>query len=227
MPKAGSPRVAINGFGRIGRTVFRLLCQRDDIRSSRSTTSPPTRRSPTSCASTPCTAATRARSVLKGDTMTRGRRRGPLLEQRDPAKLPWGELGVDIVVEATGRFRKREECARHLEAGAKRVILTVPAKDEIDATIVVGVNDRDLRPEHRIVSNASCTTNCLAPVAKVLHEAFGIEEGLHHDRARLHQRPAPGRRAPQATSAAPAPPPRTSSRRPRARRARWARCCRR
>ena len=84
---------------------------------------------------------------------------------------------MDIVVEATGRFRRREEGARHLTAGARRVILTVPAKDEIDATIVVGVNDGQLRPEHRIVSNASCTTNCLAPVAKVLHDSFGIVKG--------------------------------------------------
>jgi len=101
-----------------------------------------------------------------------------MLEQKDPAKLPWGELGVDVVVEATGKFRKREECAWHLQAGAKRVILTVPAKDEVDAMVVVGVNDHLLKPTHLIVSNASCTTNCLAPVAKVLNDAFGIVKGV-------------------------------------------------
>jgi glyceraldehyde 3-phosphate dehydrogenase len=98
--------------------------------------------------------------------------------ERDPANLPWAALGVDIAVESTGIFRKREQVAKHLEAGAKKAILTVPAKDEIDATIVLGVNDDDLKPEHKIVSNASCTTNCLAPVAKVLNDTFGIKEGL-------------------------------------------------
>jgi len=116
--------------------------------------------------------------TLKGDTMTAGTQMVRMLEQKDPAKLPWGELGVDVVVEATGKFRKREECAWHLQAGAKRVILTVPAKDEVDAMVVVGVNDHVLRPEHVVVSNASCTTNCLAPVAKVLNDAFGIEKGV-------------------------------------------------
>jgi glyceraldehyde 3-phosphate dehydrogenase len=87
-------------------------------------------------------------------------------------------MGVRVVIEATGRFRKQAEIAKHLEAGAERVILTVPAKDEIDATIVLGVNDGELKPEHRIISNASCTTNCLAPVAKVLHENFGLIRGF-------------------------------------------------
>jgi len=85
--------------------------------------------------------------------------------ERDPSKLPWGDLGVDIVVESTGIFRKREQIAMHLTAGAKKVLLSAPAKDEIDATIVLGVNDDALKPEHKIVSNASCTTNCLAPVS--------------------------------------------------------------
>jgi glyceraldehyde 3-phosphate dehydrogenase len=94
----------------------------------------------------------------------------------DPTALPWGELGVDVVVESTGVFRSR--AAKHLEAGAKRVVLTVPAKDEIDYTVVLGVNEDGLLPAHRIVSNASCTTNCLAPLAKVLNDAFGIVEGV-------------------------------------------------
>jgi glyceraldehyde 3-phosphate dehydrogenase len=98
--------------------------------------------------------------------------------EKDPAKIPWGELGVDVVVESTGVFTKREALAKHLAGGAKKVILTVPPKDEIDAMIVIGVNDDALKPEHKIVSNASCTTNCLAPIAKILNDKFGIEEGF-------------------------------------------------
>jgi glyceraldehyde 3-phosphate dehydrogenase len=172
------PRVAINGFGRIGRAAFRMLSQRDDIEvvaindvTSNETLAYLTRFD---------TVYGRYPGVvtLNGDTMSAGTQSVRMLEQKDPAKLPWGELGIDVVVEATGRFRRREECAWHLSAGAKRVILTVPAKDEIDAMVVVGVNDHLLRKEHRIVSNASCTTNCLAPVAKVLNDAFGIVKGV-------------------------------------------------
>jgi glyceraldehyde 3-phosphate dehydrogenase len=101
-----------------------------------------------------------------------------MLMERDPAQLPWSELGVDVVIEATGVFRDRASLQKHLDAGAKRVILTVPAKDEIDETIVLGVNDSELGPEDLIVSNASCTTNCLAPLAKVLDDAFGIRKGV-------------------------------------------------
>jgi glyceraldehyde 3-phosphate dehydrogenase len=101
-----------------------------------------------------------------------------LLSVRNPAELPWGDLGVDVVIESTGVFRKREQLQQHLAAGAGRVVLTVPSKDPIDYTVVLGVNDDGLRPEHRIISNASCTTNCLAPMARVLHESFGIEEGV-------------------------------------------------
>jgi len=171
------PKVAINGFGRIGRTVFRLLSQRDDIQV---------------VAINDITANETLAYLVRFDTVY-GRYPGKvtlaegrlhagtqtvlMLEEQDPGRLPWKNLGVDVVVEATGRFRKKEECALHVTAGAGRVILTVPAKDEIDATIVVGVNDHELRPEHRIISNASCTTNCLAPVAKILHESFGIIKG--------------------------------------------------
>jgi len=98
--------------------------------------------------------------------------------ERDPAALPWADLGVDFVVESTGLFRTRETCSKHLSAGAPKVLLTVPAKDEIDAMIVMGVNDKTLKPSDKIISNASCTTNCLAPVAKVLHDSFGIVKGL-------------------------------------------------
>ncbi len=172
------PRVAINGFGRIGRAAFRLLSLRDDIEVVAINDITPNET---------LAYLTRFDTVygrypgvvtLKGDTMTAGTQTVRMLEQKDPAKLPWGELRVDVVVEATGRFRKREECAWHLQAGAKRVILTVPAKDDVDAMIVVGVNDHLLKPEHLIVSNASCTTNCLAPVAKVMNDSFGIVKGV-------------------------------------------------
>ncbi|MCB1675608.1 MAG: type I glyceraldehyde-3-phosphate dehydrogenase, partial [Halioglobus sp.] len=107
---------------------------------------------------------------------TKGRAR--LLSERNPVDLPWTDLGVDAVVEATGAFRRREQLEPHLAAGARYVVLTVPAKDPIDYTVVLGVNDDGLRPEHRIISNASCTTNCLAPMASVLDTQFGIEEGV-------------------------------------------------
>ena len=172
------PRVAINGYGRIGRAAFRLLSQRDDIEVVAINDITPNET---------LAYLTRFDTVygrypgvvtLKGDTLVAGTQTVRMLEQKDPTKLPWAELEVDVVVEATGKFRKREECAWHLQAGAKRVILTVPAKDDVDAMIVVGVNDQLLKPEHRIVSNASCTTNCLAPVAKVMNDAFGIVKGV-------------------------------------------------
>jgi len=101
-----------------------------------------------------------------------------IFAEKDPENLPWKELGVEYVVESTGIFSTKEKASKHLKAGAKKVILTAPAKDEVDATIVMGVNHKTLKPEHVIVSNASCTTNCLAPVAKVLHDKFGIINGL-------------------------------------------------
>ena len=101
-----------------------------------------------------------------------------MLREKDPLKLPWREIDIDVVIESTGIFTSREQLAKHLDAGARRVVLTVPAKDEIDYTVVIGVNDDGLKPEHRMISNASCTTNCLAPLAKVLHDSFGIVEGI-------------------------------------------------
>jgi len=101
-----------------------------------------------------------------------------MLKEHDPATLPWTELRVDVVIEATGVFRTREQLQAHLDAGAGYVILTVPAKDEIDYTVVIGVNEDRLTSDHKIISNASCTTNCLAPMAKVLNDAFGIEYGV-------------------------------------------------
>jgi glyceraldehyde 3-phosphate dehydrogenase len=100
------------------------------------------------------------------------------VSERDPAQLPWGDLGVDVAIESTGLFTKRDDAAKHLEAGAKKVVISAPATDP-DVTIVLGVNDREYDPEqHNIISNASCTTNCVAPLAKILHEAYGIERGF-------------------------------------------------
>jgi glyceraldehyde 3-phosphate dehydrogenase len=101
-----------------------------------------------------------------------------LISERIPEKLPWKDLGIDIVVESTGIFRQREQLQKHLDAGCSKVILTVPPKDEIDYMVVLGVNDHGLQKEHQIISNASCTTNCLAPMAKVLNDNFGIEIGV-------------------------------------------------
>ena len=115
---------------------------------------------------------------LEGDILKTGSQSVKLIAERDPSSLPWGELGVDIVIESTGIFRQRDQLENHITAGAKRVVLTVPSKDEIDYTVVLGVNDDGLLPEHRIVSNASCTTNCLAPMAKVLNDSFGIDMGV-------------------------------------------------
>ncbi len=172
-----APRIAINGFGRIGRSVFRILSRREgpqivalnDLADSR--TLAYLTRFDTVHGRYPGTV------TLANGRLQAGSQDVRLLSHIDPADLPWNELGVDVVIEATGKFRRRDEIARHLEAGAGRVILTVPAKDEIDATVVLGVNDGDLEPHHRIISNASCTTNCLAPLAKVLHEEFGIVKG--------------------------------------------------
>jgi glyceraldehyde 3-phosphate dehydrogenase len=170
--------VGINGFGRIGRSVFRILSDRDDI--------------DVVCINDLFENEQLA-YLLKYDTvmgifpkevratadaMYIGDQRVVMTEHRDPAVIPWKDLGVDVVIESTGVFRERAPLEKHLAAGAKKILLTVPAKDEIDATIVLGVNDDDLKPEHRIVSNASCTTNCLAPVAKILDDSFGIEEGF-------------------------------------------------
>jgi glyceraldehyde 3-phosphate dehydrogenase len=116
---------------------------------------------------------------VKGRSLIVGGKKLKVLSERDPAKLPWGDLGVDVVVESTGIFRERAQCAKHIDGGgAKKVLLTVPPKGDVDAMIVIGVNEGSLKPKHKIISNASCTTNCLAPMAKVLHERFGIESGL-------------------------------------------------
>ena len=171
-------RVAINGFGRIGRSVFRILNSREnveivainDIFDKAALTY--LLKYDTVMGRFP------GDVTLEGDIIKTNNQSVKLLAERNPEILPWDELGIDIVIESTGIFRNREQLDNHLKAGAKRVVLTVPSKDEIDYTVVLGVNDKGLLPEHKIVSNASCTTNCLAPMAKILNDAFGIEMGV-------------------------------------------------
>ena len=170
--------VGINGFGRIGRSVYRILSQRDDVNVVLINDIAPNE-SLAYLFKYDTVMGTYPGDVhMEGDTLHAGRQRTLMTEIRDPLELPWKQHGVDVVVESTGIFRDRKGLEKHLEAGAGKIVLTVPAKDEIDATVVLGVNDDDLKPEHRIVSNASCTTNCLAPVAKVLHSNFGIVKGV-------------------------------------------------
>jgi glyceraldehyde 3-phosphate dehydrogenase len=171
-------RVAINGFGRIGRSVFRVVEQRPDMEvvAINDLFDNDTLRYLLQYDTV--MGRFEGKLALEGDELVTSGSRARLLAERDPAALPWGELDVDVVVESTGVFRNRESLTKHLEGGADRVILTVPAQDPIDYTVVLGVNDDGLRPEHKLVSNASCTTNCLAPLAKVLDDNFGIEAGI-------------------------------------------------
>ena len=171
-------RVAINGFGRIGRSVFRILNTRDDI-DVVAINDIFDKEALVYLLKYDTVMGRFPDNVdLDGDILMTGQQKVKLIGERVPAELPWDSMGVDVVIESTGIFRMREQLEDHLRAGAKRVVLTVPAKDEIDYTVVLGVNHDGLKPEHRIVSNASCTTNCLAPMAKVLHEAFSIQLGV-------------------------------------------------
>ena len=171
-------RVAINGFGRIGRSVFRVLDHHkeidlvaiNDIFDKDALVY--LLKYDTVMGRFP------GKVALDGDILNAGHQQVKLLSERIPEQLPWGDLGIDVVVESTGIFRQKAQLQNHLTAGAKKVILTVPPKDEIDYMVVLGVNDDGLTADHNIISNASCTTNCLAPMAKVLHEAFGIELGV-------------------------------------------------
>jgi glyceraldehyde 3-phosphate dehydrogenase len=174
-------KIGINGYGRIGRNVLRALYEADrgdelsiiavnDLGDA-NTNAHLTRRD---------TAHGRFPGTIEveGDTMVVNGDRIRVLAERNPANLPWGELGVDIVIESTGLFASREKAAAHLEGGAKKVIISAPAGKDVDATIVYGVNHQILKAGHQIISNASCTTNCLAPLAKPLHEEIGIRHGL-------------------------------------------------
>ncbi len=171
-------RIAINGFGRIGRSVFRVLNARDDFDVvaindiADNAALGYLLKYDTVMGRFPDTVRT------EGDMLYTSSNEVHMLAERNPADLPWKKLSVDAVVEATGIFRTVDTLKPHLDAGAKRIILTVPAKEEIDYTVVIGVNDKGFNPSHRIISNASCTTNCLAPIVKVLNDAFGIEYGV-------------------------------------------------
>mgnify|MGYP001108608391 FL=1 len=171
-------RVAINGFGRIGRSVFRILNTHDDIDVVAINDIFDKEALVYLLKYDTVMGRFPDDVTLDGDMLNTSQQQVKLMGERAPAELPWGSMGVDVVIESTGIFRQRNQLEDHLIAGAKRVVLTVPAKDEIDYTVVLGVNDDGLKPEHRIISNASCTTNCLAPMAKVLHESFGIELGV-------------------------------------------------
>ena len=171
-------RVAINGFGRIGRSVFRILNARKDIDVVAINDLFDNKVLAYLLKYDTVMSGFGQSVSIEGDHLVTPNEKVKMLTIKDPAQYPWKELKVDVVVESTGVFRSRESLMPHITAGAKKVILTVPAKDEIDATVVVGVNDEVLKPEHQIISNASCTTNCLAPMAKVLNDAFGIVEGL-------------------------------------------------
>ncbi len=176
----GQIKVAINGFGRIGRLTLRASLNRSDMEI---------------VAVNDLTDSKTLAHLLKydsvhgkfpgtvevdGDNLVINGKKVRVYAEKDPANLPWKDHEIDVVVESTGVFRSRDKITKHLDAGAKKVVLTVPSKsaDDVDATVVLGVNENDIKPEHKIYSNASCTTNCLAPFAKVLNDKFGIKRGL-------------------------------------------------
>jgi glyceraldehyde 3-phosphate dehydrogenase len=176
-----SIKVGINGYGRIGRNVMRAiheLGRSDEFEvvalndlGDAETNAHLTRRD-TAHGPFPGTVE------VDGDEIIINGHRTKVFAERDPSKLPWGDLGVDVVFECTGLFRTREAASQHLAGGAKKVVISAPGGADVDATIVYGVNHDTLKPEHEIISNASCTTNCLAPLVKPLHEAIGVEHGI-------------------------------------------------
>jgi glyceraldehyde 3-phosphate dehydrogenase len=172
-------RVGINGFGRIGRNYLRAALAKGSDIEIVAVNDLTDNRALAHLLKYDSTAGTLREEVgLEGDSITVGGKAIKVLEQRDPAALGWGDLGADIVIESTGRFTKADDARKHIEAGAKKVIISAPASGE-DGTFVMGVNEGSYDPESmHILSNASCTTNCLAPLAKVFNDAFGIENGL-------------------------------------------------
>jgi len=174
-------KVAINGYGRIGRNVLRALYEAkrtgeiaivaiNDLGDAK--TNAHLTRHDTAHGKFPGTVA------VDGDSMVVNGDRIRVLAKRNPAELPWGELGVDVVLECTGLFTTKEKASAHLQAGAKKVIISAPGGKDVDATIVYGVNHQVLKASHTVISNASCTTNCLAPLVKPLHEKLGLVQGL-------------------------------------------------
>jgi glyceraldehyde 3-phosphate dehydrogenase len=174
-------KVGINGYGRIGRNILRALYEAkrtkeiqivaiNDLGDAK--TNAHLTRHDTTHGKFPGEVA------VDGDSLIVNGDRIRVLAERDPSKLPWGELGVDTVLESTGLFTSKAKASAHLKGGAKRVVISAPGGDDVDATIVYGVNHNVLKSSHTVISNASCTTNCLAPVAKVLHEKIGITAGV-------------------------------------------------
>ncbi len=170
--------IGLMGFGRIGRNLFRILYQSEDIRLRAISDIADHKaleyllRFDTILGQFPDEV-----SIKEGHLYVAGRQ-VPMLSEPEPGDVPWGDLGVDTVIEATAQNRTREDFEKHLAQGAKRVILCVPQKTPPDITVVMGVNDDQLKPEHRVVSNGSCTAHCAAPVVKILHEAFGIQRAF-------------------------------------------------
>jgi glyceraldehyde 3-phosphate dehydrogenase len=174
-------KVAINGYGRIGRNILRALYESkrtneiqivavNDLGDAK--TNAHLTRYDTAHGPFPVEVG------VDGDSLVVGGDRIKVCAERDPSKLPWGQLGVDVVLECTGLFTTKEKAGLHLKAGAKKVIISAPGGKDVDATVVYGVNHKVLKASHTVISNASCTTNCLAPLAKVLHETVGIERGI-------------------------------------------------
>jgi glyceraldehyde 3-phosphate dehydrogenase len=228
-------QVGINGFGRIGRSVFRIISNRDDIEVVAINDLFDNEQLAYLLKYDTVMGVFRKEVRAESDALYVDSEKVVMTEHRDPAEIPWKKLGAQFVIEATGVFRNREPLLKHIQAGAEKVILTVPPKDEIDATIVMGVNDAQLKSEHRVVSNASCTTNCLAPIVKILDDSFGIEEGFittvhaYTNDQRLADVPHKDFRRSRAAGeniAAAARPVKISYRRPPALPRRWARCCR-
>jgi glyceraldehyde 3-phosphate dehydrogenase len=174
-------RIGINGYGRIGRNILRALYENDkrsDIEivavndlGDAKTNAHLTRRDSAHGPFPGTVEVADGAMVVNGDRIK-------VLAERDPAKLPWGDLGVEIVLESTGLFASREKSSAHLKGGAQKVIISAPAGDDVDATVVYGVNHNVLKSSHTVISNASCTTNCLAPLVKPLHDSIGVKHGL-------------------------------------------------
>jgi len=171
-------KVGINGFGRIGRLVFRALIDNPAVEIVK--INDLTDNATLAHLLKYDTAHGKFKGTVSADadSLTVNGKRIIASAEKDPSLLGWGDLGVSVVIESTGIFVSQEKASLHVKAGAKKVIISAPAKGDVDATVVLGVNDNVLKPEHQIISNASCTTNCLAPMAKVLHEHFGIESGF-------------------------------------------------
>ncbi len=174
-------KVAINGYGRIGRNILRALYEADRTEQIQVLAVNDLGDAETNAHLTQYDTVhgrfPYAVTVDNGDLIVKGDRI-KVCAERDPAKLPWGDLDIDVVLECTGLFTTKERAAAHLAAGAKKVIISAPGGKDVDGTFVYGVNHHDLRASHQVISNASCTTNCLAPLAKVLHEKIGIVHGL-------------------------------------------------